>query len=486
MGTSEGRGVFFSRVTLPVVLLAGVVLGALALAPAAMGQGDEIEITSQEVESDFPNQITFKLAATGPDPIEEVRVFLKPAGSESSTYGYLDIVPGGEVSGEYVMPTGGANHKPPGTLVRYSFELRDAAGRVLRTEDQEFLYMDSSLEWKEIADEEGLLTVYYYGEFVETRARTVMDAARTTMRNMGGVLGIQPVDPVTIVAYSNYRDMVRGLPFRSQAVREELQTEGQAYPVERVLLVLASEATVTGVASHEFTHILVAEAAGAGYLRVPAWLNEGLAEYGNLDQTPHYDQALAYGIFTRRLRPLWYLSEFGGEPEDILVAYGHGKSVVAYLIQRYGEKKMADLMSAFASGLSVDDALVQVYGFDQYGLDTEWRGVLGLEPFPPPEELARQAARTPGATPAPGAEATRAPTLQAEATPVPEPEAASRTTDGRQRTTRSCGGAPVEGANVPVDVAAFALLAGPLIVLPFRRRTLVERVLRKLGAKGLR
>ena len=375
---------------LSALLLVMVVVAVLvSLSPsAALGQADEIRVVSQSVVSDFPNNITFKLTATSPDPIEEIRVFLKPMGSDVSTYNYLDIELGTLVSGEYVMTTGtGATHRPPGTIILYSFEIRDAGGRVLRTEDEEFLYMDNSLEWKRIEDDKGLMTVYYYGAFVENRARTVLEASQKTLENMVSVLGVEPQEPIRIVSYSNYRDMTRALPFRSQAIREGLQTQGQAWPAERVLLVLSSDPAVTGIASHEFTHILVAEAAGQASSAVPAWLNEGLAEYGNIDQTPFYDRALAYAIFTRRLKPLWYLDTLSGTPDDITILYGQGKSVVRYLIDVYGKEKIAELMRTLRDTLSIDAALERVYGFDQHGLDSQWRQAFGLEPLLPPEDL---------------------------------------------------------------------------------------------------
>ena len=455
------------RLAVLLLVVAAVAVPA-ALSPVAWGQGDEIRVVSQEVESDFPNNVTFKLSATSPDPIEEIRVFLKPVGGERSTYGYLDIEPDTLVSGEYSLRTGTGNtHKPPGTIIRYSFEIRDKAGRVLRTEEEEYLYMDDSLQWKSISDDEGLLTVHYYGDFVEKRARTVLEAAQETMENMGRVLGIRPEERIVIVAYSNYRDMARSLPFRSQAVREDLRTEGMTYAVERVLVVLASDPTVTGVVSHEFTHILVAEAAGRGYSAVPAWMNEGLAEFGNIDQTPHYDRALAYAIFTRRLKPLWYLQDLGGEPNDIIIAYGHGKSVVQYLIGVYGEEKMRELMGAFRTSLSVDEALDQVYGFDQYGLDSRWRLALGLEPLPPPDALEGGLTPSPSPTPVATAGATPAPTPVAAFTPAPPaaeatPEHGAISDEG-SRTTRGCGAPAQDAAGLPLDISMLALLAGPMV-----------------------
>ena len=475
------------RVAVAAALLLVVVAmaGSLVLSPVAIGQEDEIRIVSSLATSDFPNNVTFRLTAVSPDPIEEVRVFLKPVGSERSTYGYLDIEPGRQVRGEYIMPTGnGPNHRPPGTVIRYSYEIRDKAGRVLRTEEEEFLYLDNSLEWKKIS--EGLLTVYYHGDFVEKRATTVLRATQQTLENMGRVLGVKPKDPINIVSYSNYRDLARALPFRSQSVREELRTEGTAWPSERVLLLLSSGPDVTGVASHEFTHILLAEAAGRGYGRVPAWLNEGLAEYANLDQTPFYDRALAYAVYTRRLKPLWYLDAFTGEPDDIIIAYGQGKSAVKHLIDTYGEEKISELMNAFGKNLSADEALKEVYGFDQYGLDSEWRLSLGLEPLPPPEELRGEltptSRPTPIAeseaipipeteiTPEPVAEATPVPLVKA--TPVPPAEVTAepgQAAEARRRTTRSCDGPSGESASPPLDIAALALLGGPFLALSMGR-----------------
>ena len=467
----------------PLLLMAAVLAAIAALSPPGVsGQEDEIRIISQVVENGFPDNITFMLTASSPDPIEEIRVFLKPVGSDRSSYGYLDIEPAIRVSGRYTMSIGfGASHKPPGTLVRYSFEIRDTAGRVRRTEDEEFLYMDNTLDWKEISD--GLLTVYYYGDFVEKRAQTVLEASQKTMENMGRLLGIRPTEPIRIVAYSNYRDMARALPFRSQTVREELQTEGQAYANERVLLVLASEATVSGVASHEFTHILVAEAAGRGRDRVPSWLNEGLAEYGNIDPTPHYDWALNYAIFTRRLKPLWHQGDFGGEPDDILIGYGQGKSVVTYLIRTYGDEKIAELMKAFRTVRSTDEVLQKVYGFDQYGLDSEWRQSIGIARLPPRDELDRQAETTPTAEPADEAEPTPVPSPEVQSTPAPvaeETPGIASAQEGGRSTSRSCGAPAGDAAHLPLDIGMLALLGGPLFAWKGFRGTGVGWLVRRL------
>ena len=278
MGSGRGRTVGLTA--LLVVLAATAV--SVALPRGAMAEGGEIEISSQDVTSDFPNNITFRITASGPDPIEEVRVFLTPVGTRQRTYGYLEMERGEEVTGEYVMTTGkGATYSPPGTLFSYYFEIRDAAGRKFRSEDRLYRYMDNRededtgirREWEDLSD--GIITVHYYPDYIEFRAKDVLETVTKTQQIMEPVLGIDPTEPIRIVAYPNYADMTGALPFRAAAVRQDLQTQGQAWPLERVLLALISGETFTGIVSHEFTHILIAEAAGAGYSRVPAWLNEG-------------------------------------------------------------------------------------------------------------------------------------------------------------------------------------------------------------------
>ena len=453
-------------IRLPLALLAGALLATLLFSSPLMAQSEEPMIVSDSVESNFPDGLVFGVVARGPDPIEHVRVLLRVPGSETLTNGRLNITPGTEVSGEYALRTRtGGQYVPPGTPISYVYELRDTAGRVVRTPEKEVIYQDSRFQWLQVS--KGLVTVYYYGgslaEFVKKRAEIVLDAAVETVDNMAPVLGIEPNVPIRVVSYNNYRDMSGALPFRSQAVREDLRTQGMAWPDERVVLVLGDEATVTGITSHELTHILVAEAAGRGYPRLPAWLNEGLAEFGNIDQGEGYTQALLHGIYTRRVKPLWYLNDFGGEPEDIVIAYGHSRSVVRYLIARYGPDKIAELMSTLRRTLDLDQAMQQVYGFDQHGLDTEWRLQIGLEPLPAPDELEAlrraEPEESPDATPPPAAATTA---------PQPEAETAASEEGPPLRTGSSCSAASEDAqATIPLGMIALGLLAGPLL---FRRR----------------
>ena len=245
-----------------LIMAIGLVAGVLLPGSAALADEGDIEIVAAGAESQFPDGVRFTITVRSSEEIDDIRVFIKKADQTSvRTYRTVEFEPGVQVVGESTLASGGsAGFFPPGTRIQFSFEVRDKAGAVVRTPDQEFIYDDIRFDWLTVNSE--LITVYYYGEYVEERAKTVLKAAEQTMERMVPVLGIAPTEPLQIVSYNNYRHMAAALPFRSQAVSEQLQTQGMAFSDERVLLVHSFDATVQGTTSHEFTHLLVAEAAG--------------------------------------------------------------------------------------------------------------------------------------------------------------------------------------------------------------------------------
>jgi hypothetical protein len=331
------------------------------------------------------------------------------------------------------------------------------------------------------------------------------------------VLGIEPTEPIRIVAYNSYFEMTAALPFNSQIQQGRVHTEGMAFGDERVVMVQSLGPTIRGIVSHEVTHLATAEAARRAFRRMPAWLKEGLAEYGNLAPTSEYDDALARGIRNGRIKPLSDLDTLGGTPDDIIMGYGQSQSVVRYMVAEHGEAKIAELMEAIQGAFDIDQALLQVYGLDLYGLDSRWRTATGLEPLPSPDEpdltIPERQPATPRPSPTPTqppATATPTPTLviptatpkptpttmpptptatakptptvvsptptatskptPAAAPPTPTPEPTRAAPESAGQTGRSSPGcsAPISNGGVPGDLALPAILAAPFGMLVFR------------------
>ena len=439
------------------------------LAPASLYADDAgIEVTKFSAESQFPDGIRFHIEARSNDEIDEIRVFFRLlGGSLGSAYRAVGFEPGISVTGEATLLSGTAGKFiPPGTILRYSFEVRDNGGGLHRTDDQEMMYTDGRFNWETASSD--LITVFYYDGDAE-KAKGVLDAANQAMERMAPVLGLESSDPMRILTYSEYSDMLPAIPFRSQATREQLITEGLAFAEQRVLLVFNPGDSAKGTVAHEFTHLLVAQAAGRGHRQLPAWLNEGLAEYGNIESSFSYDVALRRAIESGRLNPLWYQRTFVGKPGDIIAAYGQASSVVQHMISRHGNGKMAELMRAMHATQDIDKALGRVYSLDQHSLDAEWRDALGLEPLAPAEE-ATPVPPTSQPTPSPeapikGLTVTPPPRTPSTPTAIPIPlTEAPAVVQGQsqQEESRSSGcGASLNHGGV-YDLALIALLAGPL------------------------
>jgi hypothetical protein len=458
-------------VKLLLVLFMMALVGSplLVAAPLAVANDSEIEVLQQRAESDFPNGLRFYVEARSPDEIEDVRVFFRKLGQTSrSGYRTVDFAPGSEIQGESLVLSGrGGEYIPPGTRIEYSFEIRDQGGRVFRTEDEVFVYTDNRFNWETVSD--GLITVYHYGTGSRERARLMLEGAQETLERMRPVLGVDPTNPLHIVAYSSYPHMRDALPFRSQAVSDHLITQGVAFSEERVLLVLADHPGYLGTTSHEFVHLLVADATGRAIARVPVWLNEGLAEHGNIEASAEYDNYLARAIERGEVRPLWHQGTFSGTPTEIITAYGQGKAVINYMVTTYGDEKMAELLRALTRTFDIDAALEEVYGFNQHGLDTEWRLSRGMEPLPAPEP--RQVQRPPTPTPRPSAQADPAPTAvpQIEEAPAPTEAAPEHAPTQEQPASPGCLAPGLYGAQVVAnDLTLLLIIGGPLAMLGAR------------------
>ena len=468
-------GIFF------VLLLLGLSAGAAELVAPALADDGDIEVLESSAESRFPDSINFYVKARSMSTIDDVRVHFRLAsGAKGRAYRIAEFEPGEEVTAEAELLTRtGTNYIPPGTIIEYYFEIWDKEGRVHRTPKEELMYTDHRFEWRSLSS--GAVTVHFYGDLDERRAQSVLAAAEKATERMLPLLGIEITEPVQIVVYTQYSDMTSAIPFRSHAHSANLITEGMAFSNEMVLLVHSPGMSADGTVAHEFTHLLVAQAAGKAHQEVPAWLNEGLAEYGNIDPNAGYDRFLQKGISSGRLNPLWYQNRFVGKPEDILIAYGQAYSVVQHLVSEYGAASIAELFKEFRDTRDIGDALEAVYGFDQRGLDAEWRQSLGLEPLEEPEpEVEEKPEVRPTPTTYPTAVPPTATTVAADVPPTPGAAVKSLSTPGP---TAVGEGSPTQAASnnagvtqlgvigpLALSLLALFLLLGALAVLVSRKR----------------
>jgi hypothetical protein len=62
------------------------------------------------------------------------------------------------------------------------------------------------------------------------------------------------------------------------------------------------------------------------------------------------------------------------------LSYSQSQSIVSFLIATYGQEKLTQLLAALRDAKPIDDALLNVYGFDTDGLEDAWRQSVGAAP----------------------------------------------------------------------------------------------------------
>ena len=479
-----------------------VVLSAAAILVRGGAAQDAITVSKQGVENRFPDGLRFFIAAESASPIEEIRVYVRKLGQSSrSAYRVVEFEPGNAISGEALFQSKTSNeYIPPGTRLSYYFDIRAANGDTLETEPETIVYLNRGLDWDSVSA--GLINVYFYhyDDQSESRANAVLQVADDTYALMGPLLGVDLTEPMNIVVYSDYADMRAAQPPKSRVAQQQLRTLGQAFTDERTLTVDGSNDIFIGdniltTAAHEFTHLLVADAAGSAYGQVHTWLNEGLAVYSERQPDNEYERYMRAAIRNDQAPPLSSLRTYAGTPVETLRNYGFGYAVVSYMLDNYGPERMMELFAALRSMHNFEKALQASYGLTIPELDNEWRESVGLAPrdlatppLPPLQVLptrrptptpaqttgvasapptAEPAAPTPAGQPAP----TYTPRPSPAATPVqgpPGPRSGPGPVQGDglpPGSSGGCGAAPARSNGVSAELASLALLASPVALL---------------------
>ena len=365
----------------PLLLVAAPLLAAALLLPgvASLSAQTSGPSVSTNVESRFPDGLHFDVSITSAEEIAEARLRFLVLGEQVARNAPLEFEPSRSVSAQLLVRTDTApRYIPPGAEIEFSVEVTGAAGTVTESEPRRFVFLDPRHEWTRI-DAPGVYLHYYGGQ--EGRARRALEAAQETLVRMGALMGIEETDTLRLTVYNSIGAMRRALPPRSEVQEGVLVTEGVSFGDTGVVLLLGGNPEVEGVAAHETVHFLMRFAVGRGASLVPAWLNEGLAEYANPFPSRSFQSIFSRRLYDNTLLPLTSLTSPPGRPEDNLLMYGQSESVVTYMVETYGAEPLQALLARLGEGDTIDEALTAAYGFDRTGLEHEWRTSINAPPL---------------------------------------------------------------------------------------------------------
>ena len=371
-----------------MILHLGLVAGVVAVMAGAGGdnlspdpqQWQPIRVVSTSHRIDFPDGIELRLTATADADISEVTVYYRIGGGNASVYGYPDFESSTEIESTFTLATRGQSYIPPGVDIEYHYVIRDVEGNTLETEPLSLEYLDPTYRWQRmrVGDLELLWHDRPRGLVADVTA-DVIERSKAAKQ----LLGISSPIPMKAVILNSRAETSKSFPNVSEAASEGHVYGGFALG-EFDTFVLGS-LSVDGMV-HEMTHLYVDEAIEGPGVRMPSWLNEGLAMY--FESGPRgRDRVLARAAVGDRLIPLRSMGTVPGRPDEIRTFYAQSWSIVRYLMDSYGEGRMSDLLAEIGDGAPVSAAVQTVYGKSLEEIDADWRNSLARRTslFPRPD-----------------------------------------------------------------------------------------------------
>jgi hypothetical protein len=342
----------------------------LVLTSTARAQ-DGIDVRSSSATNDFPNGIAFSLDVATDATLDDVRLIYEIAPDGVRTTAEPACTGGAVVSCRFQLAGGQRALLIPGAEVTYFWSLT-AGGATVDTDRQTVVYEDDRFDWQTVSD--GNLTLWYYGD--QDDARAVLAAGRESLDRISALLQTTVDFPVKIRFYESAQEMQQAIISNNA---EGVVTLGEVFYSDTAMV--SADSVPQDIARHEIAHVVVRHALRAPF-DVPDWLNEGLAVFAQSQPLSSQREAIEDAIRSGEVLSVRSLSSAsaGALGSRVSLYYGQSWSTVKFLIDTYGDAKFADLFRAYAGGATTTEALEQVYGFNQDGLENAWRESVGLPP----------------------------------------------------------------------------------------------------------
>jgi hypothetical protein len=343
----------------------------LFTAPNLTHAQEQISLLDNTVEIYFPSALVFKVEAASQSNITKIRLHYKVDKmnyAEVTSEAWPDFTPSPEVETEWVCDMRKAS-LPAGAKVEYWWTIETKAGDKLVTYSDVIQFDDLRHSWQELTV--GQLNLFWY-KGSQSFAEELMAASHQALERLAEDTGVHLEKPISLYIYASAEDLQSAMIFPQE------WTGGVAFTEYGIIAIGVPPNELNWgkrALAHELGHMVTHQITFSPYgAFLPIWLDEGLAMYAEGEPDPYLQSWLKKAISQQKLISVRSLSSpFSAKPEEAYISYAESQSLVEFLIQNYGKDKMLSLLSLLKEGNSCDEAMTEVYGFDQDGLDKLWR-----------------------------------------------------------------------------------------------------------------
>ena len=341
------------------------------LSPILVHAQSELTILDSSAQAEFPSKLSFNLSAKSDVNITDIRLCYtidRASFAQVTSEVYIEFAPATTVDVDWTLEMVKIGGLPPGSSVDYWWAVENVSGGRIETAPSRVQFDDNRYSWR--SSTENKVTIYWY-KGNDSFAQEIMLSAQQALARLTEDTGAELEKPVKLYIYANTQDLQGAMIYPQE------WTGGVAFTRYGIIAIgIASDNLYWGkrAVAHELTHLVTHQMTLNPYNDLPTWLDEGLAMHTEgvlgLEYTTYLNKAIAEKslISVRSLS-----SPFSAYAEQSYLSYAQSYSLVDFLISKYGQAKMLELLLTFRQGSSYDRALEKVYGFDMDGLDTLWQ-----------------------------------------------------------------------------------------------------------------
>ena len=371
-------------------LLLALLVTTFLVVKRGNAQESTLTILSNEAHVDFPESVTFRLELEA-DQLPTEATLTYQLGQNNCLVAGTQVpveVTGSTLEWTWVMSRSG--NPPPGAEMWWQWHITDSAGNSIVTPKEQLTFSDDRFDWQtEIAggDDSAPIRLHWYeGDDV---GPILLEAAVAGLERLEKDVGIELQGEVQFFIYGDTADMREALLYVPD------WTGGIAFSEYNTILIgvppYLAETWGRDTVRHELAHLVIGQFARSclgGTL--PTWLSEGLAVFAEGEAGEDIRADINNGIQNNEFQPVRSLNgAFPTQDDQARAAYSQSYSLVAFLLESYGQEKMLTLLQTLAGGIGYDTALEQVYGFNADGLESAWRVAIGapsrqIPPTPTP------------------------------------------------------------------------------------------------------
>ncbi len=359
-----------------------------AFAAATTHKDNPMSITAQAVTATFPKGIDFQISLqdTGGN-ISEATLILS---SSKPRYIHVDrnvtiYTPQATEVLRWHEDTTGDNFVFPGTVIEYTWRLRDSNGNTFAPESHSLTVVDNRFTWQQLT--QSRVNVHWYGQptdFGQVVLSQAINNIRRISDNLGGVL----IHPINLWIYQTPDDFRGALP---PDVHEWVG--GIAFPpLNEASIVVDSVNADTLIRDmpHELTHLVFHQLTEHGIL-APLWFDEGMAVYNQTYHEPEMKRILNHALTTHKLLRLSTLAyNFPADSDAAYLAYAQSWNIISYMYSTFGQAKMAKLITLMqGTHGEFQQDVQQALGEDQVHLENQWRLQLNQPAVLTPADMAQ-------------------------------------------------------------------------------------------------